>query len=156
MRGRKNKPDTKVIQFKNEDGLAPDERHAMEAEKLKPSDLEGGVAEVWDRIVPHLSFIGRLQPHYVDVLVEYCMAVARMKELRAVLKAEGEVYESKGGRNGHQFKSRPELAQLNETFRQWRSLTAMLGLSPADERGLATSQGDLFDNEFAALEGNGK
>ena len=148
MKGRKPKPDSKVVQFKGEDGLSPDERHSQESEKLAPDDLSKAERKVWDRVAPELSKLGRLKAHFVDVIAEYCRVIARMIELRAILAEKGETYAVEG-RNGRQEKSRPEVAQFNEAWRQWRSLTAMLGLSPADERGLVSGQGDLFDTPFA-------
>lgn len=50
----------------------------------------------------------------------------------------GETYESET-RNGKQIKSRPEVAQLNETFRQIRALANDFGMTPAAERGLSGS-----------------
>lgn len=53
------------------------------------------------------------------------------------------------GRNGTQIKSHPFVAQLNETWRQWRSLMMELGLSPVSERNLQPGQGDLFADPAA-------
>ena len=151
MKGRKPKPDSKVVQFKSENGLSPDERHRQESEKLAPDDLSQSERMVWDRVAPELSKLGRLKAQFVDVIAEYCRVVVRMIKLRGLLVEKGETY-AVVGRNGCQEKSRPEIAQFNEAWRQWRSLTAMLGLSPADERGLVIGQGDLFGNPFADLE----
>ena len=145
-KGRKPEVGT-VVPFKGDDGFSVEERHRLEAEKLCPANLDDDLQEVWDRLAPELSLRGRLKPHFVDVVEEYCRAIARMKKLRASLLKEGETYTTYT-RNGEQIKTRPEVAQLNETWRQWRSIVGMLGLSPADERGLAASQGDLFDDPF--------
>ena len=151
MRGRKPEPETKVVAFKTDDGVAPDVRAANESARLMPPSLSSEEQDIWQRVAPELALIGRLKGHFVDVVAEYCRAIARLSKLRKELTGLGEVY-SVVGRNGEQFKSRPEVAQMNETWRQWRQLAAALGLSPADERGLMVVQGELFDNPFADLE----
>ena len=138
--------------MKAEGGVPFEERCARLAADLKPFDLSEYEARVWDRIAPQLAMQERLKPHFVDTVAEYCRALMRMRSLRMTLHDEGETYTVKG-RNGEQHKSRPEVAQLNETWRQWRNLTAALGLTPADERGLAAGNGDLFDNPFDKLGG---
>ena len=145
-RGRKAKPDN-VVPLKQADGLTVQERNRENAARLKPMDLPEYAGAVWDDLAPHLDFLGRLKPHFVHTVAEYCIAISRLLELRERIKVHGETYVSKG-RNGEQVKNRPEVAQLNEALRWWRSLTGMLGLSPADEKGLLASQGD-FGDDFA-------
>lgn len=94
---------------------------------------------VWDRIAPELAAVSRLGPLYFDAVCEYCRVVARLAELRQHLDDKEWTYVVEG-RNGMQIKSRPEVAQANETWRQWRSLVGELGLSPAAERGIKTGQ----------------
>jgi phage terminase small subunit len=57
------------------------------------------------------------------------------------------------GRNGSQLKAHPHVAQMNETWRQWRSLMAELGLSPTAERNMMPGQGNLFDDPAAEFYG---
>lgn len=128
------------------------ERHRLDmakkkARSMRPRGLPVDVAREWDRVATALAdpTVDRLQARFVDVIVEYCRATVRLRDLRARMpNLDDEVYESET-RNGNQLKSRPEVAQLNETWRQWRSLVALLGLSPADERNLSPGQGELFD-----------
>jgi len=63
-----------------------------------------------------------------------------------------EVYEVEG-RNGVQLKAHPHVAQMNETWRQWRSLMGELGLSPTAERNMMPGQGDLFDDPASEFYG---
>ena len=150
MRGRKPKP-ANVVPL-HSGATAESEQRRKEAAKrkadeLRPRGLTGDVRREWDRVAPMLAdpALDRLKPHFADVVLEYCRAIVRLRDLRASMpKLEDETYEI-SGRNGEQVKSRPEVAQINETWRHWRSLVAMLGLSPADERNLAPGQGDLFD-----------
>ncbi len=152
-RGRKPDFDN-VTQFKTESGVSAEEQAERKAAELKPFDLTEYEALIWDRIAPQLAMQNRLKAHFVDTVAEYCRALIRMRALRSTLQDEGETY-TVNGRNGKQYKSRPEVAQLNETWRQWRNLTAALGLTPVDERGLAAGQGDLFppggENPFAGM-----
>lgn len=121
--------------------------------KNTPSWLKGELREEYRRVAellaaPHLD---RLKPHYVDTIVEYARVIVRLRDLRSHMPTvNSEVYKSET-RNGMQFKNHPFVGQVNEAWRQWRSLVAMLGLSPADERNLLPGQGDLFgdDDEFA-------
>jgi phage terminase small subunit len=90
--------------------------------------------------------VDRLKARFVDVIIEYCRTIVRLRALRESMKTVvHELYRVKGGRYGDQIKSHPFVGQINETWRQWRSLVAMLGLSPADERNMIPGQGDLFD-----------
>lgn len=117
------------------------------ATRLRPKTISPELRREWDRVAVLLAdpAVDRLKPHFVDTVLEYCRAVLRLRELRASMpKLTDETYVVEG-RNGEQMKSKPEVAQLNETWRHWRSLVAMLGLSPADERSLAPGQADLFD-----------
>lgn len=101
----------------------------------------------WQRVAKILAdpTVDRLKARYVDTILEYCRATVRLRGFRAAMPTLNlEVYRVQS-RNGDQVKSHPYVAQLNETWRQWRSLVAMLGLSPTDERNLLPGQGDLFD-----------
>lgn len=173
MRGRKPKLDN-VIPMRA-DGTGPDLEAARAAavrravRRLQPRGLSPELRKEWNRVATLLAdpIVDRLKPRFVDVIVEYCRATVRLRNLRAafdllaeqVAAASGkppdplgaEVYRVKG-RNGDQVKGHPYVAQIHETWREWRSLVAMLGLSPADERNMIPGQGDLFDEserEFA-------
>ena len=98
--------------------------------------------------------VDRLRPQYVDTILEYARAVIRMRTIRDYFRAnfvEGqspivtEIYESET-RNGLQLKNHPFVGSFNEAWRQWRSLMAVLGLSPTEERALAPGHGDLFSD----------
>lgn len=150
MKGRKPKVEN-VVPFKEGGETRSMEERAAEAAKLHRSPFfNESQAAIWDEIAPELFKLGRLKPHFRHVAQEYVMALDRLRTIRADLFIEGDTYETKG-RNGVQVKSRPEVAQQNETWRQWRALANDLGLSPAAERGLSSEMSDLFDdpaNEF--------
>lgn len=123
----------------------PDAWHHAQAEGLCPEGLNSGEAKIWNRIAPELSKLGRLKPLYVDVIAQYCVVSLRLADARKTLDEKDWIYITEG-RHGTQIKSRPEVAQLNDDWRKWRSLVGELGLSPAAARGLSQGQGDLFDD----------
>lgn len=124
----------------------PQAVHQAKADDLRPDDLlSEAELKVWDRTAPHLAMLGRLKPHFLDALCEYCRVVAKLAEARKHLDEKDWVYATTG-RNGTQYKSRPEVAQLNDDWRKWRSLVGEFGLAPAAERGMQSGQGDLFDD----------
>jgi phage terminase small subunit len=115
--------------------------------QLKPKGLSPEIEAEYRRVALILSdpAVDRLKARFLDTIVEYCICTVRLRSLRAAMPTLNmEVYRVKT-RNGDQVKSHPYVAQVNETWRQWRSLVAMLGLSPTDERNLLPGQGDLFD-----------
>jgi len=124
----------------------PQAVHYARAKDLLPNDLlSGDEVKVWDRVAPSLAMLGRLKPHFVDALCEYCRVVRRLADARKLMDDEEWVYITVG-RNGEQHKSRPEVAQLNDDWRKWRSLVGEFGLAPAAERGMQSGQGDIFDD----------
>lgn len=114
---------------------------------LIPPDLTPELQKEFKRVAKILAdpAVDRLKVRYLDTIVEYCRSTIRLRSLRAAMPTLNmEVYRV-NTRNGDQVKTHPYVAQVNETWRQWRSLVAMLGLSPTDERNLLPGQGDLFD-----------
>jgi phage terminase small subunit len=115
--------------------------------KLQPKGLDGVLLAEYKRVAEILSepSVDRLKPRFIDTVMEYCRCTVRLHSLRASMPTLAhEIYRVKS-RNGDQVKSHPHVAQVNEAWRQWRSLVAMLGLSPTDERNLLPGQGDFFD-----------
>lgn len=124
----------------------PQSIHYARAQTLRPNDLlTESELKVWDRNAPQLAMLGRLKPHFVDAFCEYCRVVRRLADARNYLDQEDWTYAT-SGRNGDLRKSRPEVAQLNDDWRKWRSLVGEFGLAPAAERGMQSGQGDLFDD----------
>ena len=146
-RGRKqdlNKSGSNVVAIPLHD--EPQAVHFARANALRPDDLlSDDELKIWDRMAPQLAMLGRLKPHFVDSLCEYCRVVRRLSDARQYLDSNDWVYVVTG-RNGAQVKSRPEVAQLNDDWRKWRSLVGEFGLAPAAERGMMSGQGDLFDD----------
>ena len=160
-RGRKPKTAPVIPMTGDGRGDGREERNNVsEAERLKPERLLNPEEEIlqlasviWDEVAPELAQARRLKKLYVRAIEQFCIISAEMNKHFLYLAEHGETYESQT-RNGKQIKSRPEVGQYNEKFRQWKSLIAMLGMSPADERALMGGiQGDLFakqaGNRFA-------
>jgi len=132
--------------------------------KLRPKKLTDDEKREWGRIAGQLAdpILDRLKPHFVDAVLELVRVNLRLRAFRAFFAAndvdleagatrvagtpglDAEIYMVEG-RNGIQLKSHPHVAQMNEAWRQWRSLVAMFGLTPTDERNMAPGQADLFD-----------
>ncbi|RLA38256.1 MAG: terminase [Gammaproteobacteria bacterium] len=141
-RGRKQNLNVTALPLHDD----PQAAHKARADDLRPDDLlTDSEIIVWDRVAPQLAMLGRLKPHFVDALCEYCRIVRRLADARKMLDDDDWTYVVVG-RNGNQQKSRPEVAQLNDDWRKWRSLVGEFGLAPAAERGMQSGQGDLFDD----------
>lgn len=146
MRGRKPKIDN-VVPMRGD--ITPAQAVDRVIRRLQPSGLSKELRAEWRRVARILAdpTVDRLKPRFVDVILEYCRVLVRLRELRDAMPSIAmEIYRVQNGRNGAQVKSHPYVAQVNESWRQWRSLVAMLGLSPADERNMLPGQGDLFDD----------
>lgn len=159
MQGRKPKVSNVVPLTGNKVRLPP----AALARKLCPRGITKDERKEWMRVATLLADpnLDRLKPHFVDSVLEYCRATIRLRTLRqwfADNTVEGdhplaaEIYEVEG-RNGTQIKSHPHVAQMNETWRQWRSLMMECGLSIASERNMIPGQGNLFDDPAAEFYG---
>ena len=119
---------------------------AQRARELRPDDLPFTVQAIWDRIAPSLCDPrkARLNEGNVFMFEQLCWTIERHERLRLDVREGGETYET-DTRNGKQQKSRPEVAQLNETWRQIRALASDFGMTPAAERGLMASGQLGFD-----------
>ncbi len=141
MKGRR--PTTEnVVPLKPEEGQGQnfEARAKARAEELKPEGLTFTVAAIWDRLAPPLCDPrkARLNEGNVFMFALLCKTIDRHERLYVDVGDKGETYESQT-RNGTQLKSRPEVGQLNETWRQIRALASDFGMTPAAERGLAAA-----------------
>lgn len=146
MQGRK----PNVVDFPGE-AITRDEPTAEHFERAKNlrllTDLNDSELGVFDRLAPELVRVGRLQVRYLDAFCEYCRIVRRLADAREFLDREEWQYVT-SGRNGKQYKSRPQVAQLNDDWRKWRSLVGEFGLAPASDRGFSGAQADMFGDGF--------
>lgn len=148
MKGRKPSTDNVVPMTDNEGsgGANFDARGRQRARELKPDDLPFTVSAIWDRIAPPLCDPrkNRLNDTNVFMFEQLCWTIDRHEKLRLDVREGGETYESET-RNGVQQKSRPEVSQLNETWRQIRALASDFGMTPSAERGLSGAGQMGFD-----------
>lgn len=145
-RGRK--PEQDVVVPLADDGVQPhnlEERAKARLDELRPEGMQSELRWVFDRLALPLCHptVNRLTPVNVFMFQQLCRAVLRHERLIVELE-DGETYVSEG-RQGKQIKSRPEVAQLNETFRQIRGLAGEFGMTPSTERGLKSGQQLGFD-----------
>lgn len=167
MRGRKPKLDNVIPMRGSESAQTIEDTRTAAVDraitKLQPRRLNKELRAEWRRVARLLAdpSVDRLKPRFVDVIVEYCRVVVRLRNLRRAFEEAAdkaakktglpadplgaEIYRTEGGRHGQTVRTHPYVAQVNESWRQWRALVAMLGLSPADERNMLPGQGDLFD-----------
>lgn len=150
MRGRKPNLDN-VVGFPGTTSDRSEAWHREQALAVRPIGLSRRERQLWETVAVELSKVGRLHKRFSWAIAEWVRLTVRLEESRRQLDADGWTYETTG-RHGRQQKSRAEVAQLNDDWRKWARLTSELGLTPAAERGLASGQGDLFDNPFAALD----
>ncbi len=144
-------PESQIVRHPNFDQAAEkvennEAYHLDKAKQFMPKGMTPAEKRVWLRIAPELNKLGRLKKHFVDFVHEYCVVKTRMDQTRAELDKIEWTYVTTG-RHGRQFKSRPEVAQLNDDWRKWNSLVAQLGLSPATELRFNDRQGGLFDDD---------
>jgi P27 family predicted phage terminase small subunit len=160
-RGRKPNLEN-VIPFKESSAAQTEKAReaaiARVVKRLMPATLSKEEQDEWKRVARVLAdpTVDRLKARFVDTIAEYCRVVVRLKKLREAFPTlSHEIYRVEAGRNGTQVKAHPFVAQINECWRQWRSLVGMLGLSPADERSILPGQGDLFDDAEKYFSGGG-
>ncbi|WP_370267434.1 P27 family phage terminase small subunit [Nioella sp.] len=147
-RGRRP-ADQNVVPMKGEapGGHNLQERAVALATELRPEGLPTRVRWIYDRLAPPLCLATRKHPlntANVTMFVMLCRSVARYEHYETLLDELGETYVSQG-RQGQQIKARPEIAQLNETWRQIRALASDFGMTPASERALGAGGQMGFD-----------
>lgn len=144
-------PTAKNVEFLDQASDEPNAAHIAIAKKLRPTGLSVAERKFWDATAPQMAMLGRLKPHYAHTYADYCCVVARMAATKKFLDKEGWTYESQT-RNGFQIKARPEVGQLNDDWRKWRTFVGMFGLAPSEERNLKSSlQGDMFGDGWDEL-----
>lgn len=143
MKGRKPASDTVVP-------MAPDgaTAHNLEEraraklaeieESLGPFQISTETRAVFRRLALPLCHPtrDRLNDGNAFMFLQLTRTVQRHERILTELEEVGETYVSEG-RQGKQIKARPEVGQLNETFRQIRALANEFGMTPASERGLS-------------------
>ncbi len=139
-RGRKKKPTALRILDGNA-GRRPLNKQEPEYEAGipdKPKWFDIYASEEWDRLTGNLNGQRIFTKNDLGILVSTCLAYEQMRETLAILKALGRSYvvEDMGG-NKH-YKARPECVRFETAQREYRTLLAELGFSPASRSKVKT------------------
>nr|WP_170540939.1 P27 family phage terminase small subunit [Ruegeria arenilitoris] len=139
MKGRRPEGSGAVVPMR-EDGVDQfnlDERARERMLALEPDDLNPAHREIYRRLALPLCHPTRDRLNEANIFMfhQLVRVVARHERLLIALE-DGETYTTKT-RDGEQQKTKPEVGQVNETFRQIRALAGEFGMTPATERSLA-------------------
>jgi phage terminase small subunit len=118
----------------------------MDASKIRnPKPDHAGFTEYWEEILPDISSRENLKPSHLQQLRILCDLLVDYDQLQAIIELEGRTYLSVG-RNGDQWKLKPEVQQMNRVLSEIRNYSKMLGLLLYKD----TETGDEEDeDEFA-------
>ncbi len=139
MKGRQPEGSGAVVPMR-EDGVDQfnlDERGRDRMRELEPEGLNAAHREIYRRLALPLCHPtrDRLNEGNIFMFHQLVRVVARHERLLIAIE-DGETYTTET-RDGIQQKSKPEVAQVNETFRQIRALAGEFGMTPATERSLS-------------------
>lgn len=141
-RGRKPGGEGAVVPMREEG--APGHNLAARAHtrmlELEPEGLDVAHLATYRRLALPLTHPTRDRLHEGNVFMflQLVRSVVRHERALLVIEDAGETYTTKT-RDGEQQKTRPEVAQVNETWRQIRSLAGEFGMTPSTERALSSS-----------------
>ena len=124
-----------------------------EGEPLRPAHLTAKAKVTWRAVVPVLEEMRILTVADGLALEGLCEAYAELCTARAVLKKRGArtySFETKAGETV--FRSYPEVAQVADADRRFRSWLVSFGLTPADRSRVVAAAPGETENPFAALE----
>jgi P27 family predicted phage terminase small subunit len=104
----------------------------------KPEWFDTYASEEWDRLTSHLNGQRVFTKNDLGVLVAICLAYEQMRETHAIIKELGRAYviEDMGGNKHH--KTRPECMRFETALREYRTLLAEIGFSPASRSKIKT------------------
>jgi len=141
-KGRKPSGDGAVVPMREEgsEGHNLDARAHARMLELEPEGLDLITETTYRRLALPLAHPTRDRLHEGNIFMflQLVRSVVRHERALLVIDDEGETYTTKT-RDGEQQKTRPEVAQVNETWRQIRSLAGEFGMTPSTERGLNSS-----------------
>lgn len=147
MKGRRPEGGGAVVPMRDDGAPAHnlDERARARMAELMPDDMREAHREIYRRLALPLCHPtrDRLNEGNIFMFHQLVRVVARHEKLLVAIE-DGETYETKT-RDGAQRKALPEVAQVNETFRQIRALAGEFGMTPATERSLSAGGQLGFD-----------
>lgn len=125
------------------DPVEPDWADLLPGESDDAERVRASVATTWERTAVMLTRSAGLTNVQRDVLVEYCVTVARIEQAERHLSIESPVVSTERGN----VKS-PWVTVLNQYRSHFRSLVGELGLSPASARRVVATDYDDEDDPF--------
>lgn len=138
MRGRRPEGSGAVVPMRDDDAPAYnlDARARARMLELEPDDMSADLRAVFRRLALPLCHPtrDRLNAGNIFMFTQLARVVMRHEKLLVAIE-DSETYTTKT-RDGVQEKTKPEVAQVNETFRQIRALAGEFGMTPATERSI--------------------
>jgi phage terminase small subunit len=128
----------------------PTEQHIEKSKSLRPTGMNAAERKIWNDLGPQMVRLGRLKAHFALAFRDFCEIEARLRHWRKLLDDKDWQYVTEG-RNGQQYKARPQVAQLNDDWRKRHSLRSEFGLTPSAERTFSDVQADLFDDGWSDI-----
>lgn len=125
------------------DPIEPDWDDLLPGDSADAERVRRSVATTWARTAVMLTRSAGLTNVQRDVLVEYCIAVARIEQSEWHLSIEGPVVNTERGN----VKS-PWVTVLNQYRSHFRALVGELGLSPASSRRVVAVAYDDEEDPF--------
>jgi P27 family predicted phage terminase small subunit len=104
----------------------------------KPDWLDTYASEEWDRLVGHLNGQRVLTKNDLGILVAVCLAYEQMRETLALMKSLGRSYVVEDAGGNRHYKTRPECVRFETALREYRTLLAELGFTPASRSKVKT------------------
>lgn len=96
--------------------------------KYPPPSTHPTYAARWNEFISDVTERTNFKPGHLAQLDILCRMYVEHDKLTEIVRVEGYVYWSEGGRNGPQLKARPEVPQLNRTRSEIRAYSKTLGL----------------------------
>lgn len=100
----------------------------------------------WENFLPDIKDRKNLKPTHLMQLKVLCDLSVEYEQLHSTIELEGRTYLSVG-RNGDQWKIRPEVAQLSRVIADIKTYSNMLGLILAEDDKI-TNEAEKETNEF--------
>jgi P27 family predicted phage terminase small subunit len=123
-----------------------------------PSWLSGGSLDAWDQIAPIVEGMKVLTVADAHSLALGCDAYAEVVELRAYLRENGRVYESRHFQmdaDGNTFerviiRPRPEVSMMQDAWKRARAMFQEFGLTPSSRSRIKTGEPQAEEDPFEA------
>jgi len=125
---------------------------ASSARPKKPAWLKGEAGACWKRLVRELEILDLLTSTDADLMVAYCLAFAKLRDLAEDLEKKGDAQERSTDHGIHEA-ARPQLPAFFTALDKLAKLSDRFGLNPSARSRitLPDSKGEILDPVSAAL-----